>query len=55
LHGAGDLLHPLGAGRQAQQPDGLDDAVRDGDARTDERDQYRMVSEEIQWGLPVKN
>src|SRR5436189_1291032 len=32
-HGPADLLHPLGPGRLAEQPDRQHDAVRDRDAR----------------------
>ena len=41
LHGAGDLLHPLVAGGLLEQPPGQIDAVRDGDARAEEREQSR--------------
>src|SRR5439155_1239315 len=46
LNRLGDLSHPLVAVRPAEEPDGQPDAVGDGDARTDERKQHRMVVEE---------
>jgi hypothetical protein len=47
LYGAADLLHPLGAGRLAQQPDGQPDPVRDGDPGADEGEENSVVAEEI--------
>ena len=47
LDGAGDLPHPLVPGRLLQQPPGQVQAVRDRNARTDEREQDGMVNEEV--------
>ena len=50
LDGLGDCLHPLGSGREPEQPERLENAVDDRDARTDERDQDGMVSDEVGHG-----
>ena len=50
LHGLRDLLHPLCSGRKPEEPERLENAVDDRDARTDERDQDGMVSDEVGHG-----
>src|SRR4029079_15229120 len=47
LDRAGDLLHPRVARGLLQQPPGQVQAVGDRDARTDEREQYGVVNEEV--------
>ena len=47
LHGAGDLLHPLGAGGLAQQPGREVEPKPHGDAGADKRKGDRVVIEEI--------
>ena len=47
LHGPGDRLHPLVAGRLREQPPGQVQAERDRDACTDEREQHGVVNEEV--------
>ena len=49
LDGARDLAHPLVARRLAQEPVREGEAVRDGDARTDERKEDGVVAEEAQF------
>ena len=45
LHGARDLLHPLVAGRLPQEPDGEAEAVEDGCARAQQREQHGVIHE----------
>src|SRR4029450_4464075 len=47
LNGARDLLHALAAGRATQYPVGQPDPVGDRDARANEREKHRVVTEEI--------
>ena len=42
------ILHPLVAGRQVEEPVGERDAVDDGDATAEERDENGVISEEAQ-------
>ena len=47
LDGAGDLLHPLVAGRLPQQPHREVEPETHGDARAQEREEHRVVVEEV--------
>src|SRR4029453_16522690 len=55
LNGLRDLLHALVSGRQVQQPERERDAVRDGGASTEEREQDCVISEEAQVSCPLRS